>query len=127
MKAGVMDTVRIGLLVAVAGSAFSGCSIINTASEGVGSVTDVVSSTTSDGQSAAFVETRFASIRAQAARGEGEDLDSLARLRGETDSAEFARFMKERYGELFVGLEQPRELLARLDRYRGRKAGAQDT
>lgn len=127
MKTGVMDAIRIGLLVAVAGTIFSGCSIINTASEGVGTITDFTSSTTSDEQSAAFVETRFASIRAQAARGEGEDLDSLATLRGETDRAEFARFMKQRYGELFVGLEQPRELLVRLDRYRGRKAGAQDT
>lgn len=122
MKANVMSVVRIGLVAATASGIFSGCSTLNTASEGIGSITDVTSSTTSDDKSAAFVDKRFAAIRAQAARGAGEDLDSLATLRGETDRAAFARFMKERYGDLFTGLEQPRELLVRLDRFRGRNA-----
>lgn len=127
MSANSINVVRIGLMVVVAGGILSGCSILNTASEGIGSVTDVTSSTTSDEKSAAFVDKRFAAIRAQAARGEGEDLDSLATLRGETDRAAFARFMKERYGDLFTGLEQPRELLVRLDRFRGRNVSVQGT
>lgn len=127
MSTKALELVRIGLVAVAASGIFSGCSILNTASEGIGSVTDVTSSTTSDEKSAAFVDKRFAAIRAQAARGEGEDLDSLAMLRGETDRAAFARFMKERYGDLFTGLEQPRELLVRLDRFRGRNVSVQGT
>lgn len=128
MKQDVIKAIRIGLLVSVTGAVVSGCSIINTVGDGLSStvegITDVTSSSTSDEASASFVETRFASIRTEAARGEGENLDSLAKLLGETDRADFARFMKERYGELFTGLQQPRELLARIDRYRGTKTGA---
>lgn len=122
-----LKSIRVGLLAATAGALLGGCSIINTATDGVSStvegVTNVTSSTSSDERSAAFVENRFASIRSEAARGEGEHLDSLAKLRGEPDRAEFARFMKERYDELFTGLEQPRDLLTRINRYRGRAAG----
>jgi nucleoid-associated protein YejK len=118
--------IRIGLLVSVISALLSGCSVIETVSDGLHSTLDgvskVASSTTPDEKSAAFVETRFASIRSEAARGEGEHLDSLAKLLGETDRADFARFMKERYADLFSGLERPRELLARIDRYRGRRA-----
>ena len=128
MKQGVINAIRIGLLVSVTGAVVSGCSIINTVGDGLSSsvegITDVTSSSTSDEASASFVETRFASIRTEAARGEGENLDSLARLLGEPDRADFARFMQKRYGELFTGLQQPRELLARIDRYRGTQTGA---
>ena len=83
-------------------------------------ITDGTSSTTGDEKTASFVESRFTAISTEAARGEGEHLDSLARLLGETDRADFARFMKERYADLFTGLEQPRELLTRIEQYRGR-------
>lgn len=126
MRQRAIKAIRIGLLVSVAGALFSGCSVLNTVGEGLTStvegVSKVTSSTTSDEESAAFVETRFASIRSDAARGEGEHLDSLAKLLGETDRADFARFMKERYSDLFTGLQQPRELLGRINRYRGRHA-----
>ncbi|HEY8553370.1 MAG TPA: DUF3015 family protein [Burkholderiales bacterium] len=106
----------------VAALLLGGCSIINTVGEGLSSTVEGLSATTSsttpDSGSAAFVETRFAAIRAEAARGEGEHLDSLAKLLGEPDRAAFARFMHARYAELFEGLEEPRELLSRIDRYR---------
>lgn len=128
MRQRVIKGIQVGLLVSVGAALFSGCSVINTVGEGVSStvegVSALASSTTPDGESTAFIETRFASIRSEAARGEGEHLDSLAKLLGETDRADFARFMKERYGDLFTGLQQPRELLGRIDRYRGRQAGA---
>lgn len=120
--------VLVGSLVSVSVAFLGGCTVINTVSEGVGStvqgISAVTSSSTPDGESMAFIETRFASIRAEASRGEGEHLDSLADLLGETDRVEFARFMKEYYSELFIGLEQPRELLVRIDYYRGRRAQA---
>jgi hypothetical protein len=128
MKQGVIKAIRIGLLVSVTGAVVSGCSIINTVGDGMSStvegITDVTGSSTSDEASASFVETRFASIRTEAARGGGENLDSLAKLLGETDRADFARFMQDRYGELFTGIEQPRDLLVRISRYRGAKTDA---
>lgn len=128
MKQRLTSVLRIGLLMSVIGGLSSGCSTVNTVGDALSStvegITDVTSSSTSDEASASFVETRFASIRTEAARGEGENLDSLAKLLGEADRADFARFMQQRYGELFTGLEQPRELLARIDRYRGTKTGA---
>lgn len=119
--------VVVGSLVSLGAVLVSGCSVINTVGEGVSStvqgISAVTSSTTPDSQSAAFIETRFAAIRAEASRGEGEHLDSLAQLLGESDRAGFARFMKEHYRELFTGLERPRELLVRIDRYRGPRTG----
>lgn len=118
----------MALLGVVAGMLLGGCSVINTVTDGVTStvegITNVTSSTSSDEKSAAFIENRFAAIRAEAARGEGEHLDSLAKLRGETDRIEFAHFMKNHYADLFTGLAQPRELLTRIDRYRPRHAGS---
>lgn len=119
--------ILVASFVSLGAALFSGCSVINTVGDGVSSTVEgisaVTSSTSDERQSAAFVETRFAAIRAEASRGEGEHLDSLATLLGETDRAGFARFMKNHYSELFTGIEQPRELLARIDRYRGREAG----
>lgn len=127
MKAGVMKAIRIGLIVSVSGAIFSGCSALETVTDGVSStvegISDAASSTSGDEKTASFVENRFAAIRTEAARGGGENLDSLAKLLGEADRAEFARFMKARYADLFTGIEQPRELLARIDRYRDRQAG----
>ena len=128
MRRQAIKGILIGSLVSAGAALFSGCSVINTVGEGVSStvegVSKIASSTTPDGESAAFIETRFASIRSEAARGEGEHLDSLAKLLGEADRADFARFMKEHYRDLFTGLREPRELLGRIDRYRGRPAGA---
>jgi Protein of unknown function (DUF3015) len=123
-----VKNVRSALLTSLLGLLLGACSVINTVGEGLSStadgITNVTRSTTSDDKSASFIENRFAAIRAEAARGEGENLDSLAKLLGETDRADFARFMKERYTDLFTDLERPRDLLSRIDRYRGRGADA---
>ena len=128
MKGRLGKGIRIGLLpvtVALLGA----CSVIETVVDGVSGtvegISQTTSSTTSDDKSATFVETRFAAIRSEAARGEGEHLDSLAKLLGETDRADFARFMKQHYSDLFVELQEPRELLTRIDHYRhGRQTAA---
>jgi hypothetical protein len=103
-----------------------GCTFIATTTNGitnsVESVSDATSSTTDkiSGKDAAFVETRFAAIRSDAARGYGENLDSLAVLLGEQDRAEFAGWMKQNYAMLFSDLSAPRELLARIESHLGR-------
>ena len=87
----------------------------------VSRTTTSTSSASTDNKSA-FVESRFAAIRYDAARGYGENLDTLATLLGEPDRAEFARWMKAHYGDLFVGLDTPSELLARIETQRGRES-----
>jgi hypothetical protein len=120
--------IRSAMLVPVLGLLLGGCSVINTVADGVSStvngITDATRSTTSDDKSASFIENRFAAIRAEAARGGGENLDSLADLLGETDRADFARFMHARYAELFTGLAEPRELRTRIESYRTRDGAA---
>ena len=69
----------------------------------------------------AFVDSRFAAIRYDAARGYGENLDTLATLLGEPDRAEFAHWMKAHFENLFVGLDRPSELLVRIEVLRGRE------
>lgn len=77
---------------------------------------------TSEGDKSAFVEARFAAIRYDAARGYGENLDTLATLLGEPDRVEFARWMKAHYGDLFVGLDAPSQLLVRIEARRRRES-----
>jgi hypothetical protein len=111
-------------LVAVAAVTLAGCEFLstttNSVTSAVKSVTDVTSSTTGGKEkSSSFVDTRFAAIQAEAARGEGEHLDSLATLLGEPDRAEFSRWMHGNYNRLFSDLKNPQELLARIEKYRG--------
>lgn len=82
--------------------------------------TSIHTSDLSTDDKSAFVESRFAAIRYDAARGYGENLDTLATLLGEPDRAEFARWMKAHYSDLFVGLDAPSELLVRLETQRSR-------
>ncbi len=106
------------LLLALA-AASTGCSFISTTtdttSDMVYSITDGISSTTPSSAAVEFVNARFDALRAEAARGEGENLDSLAALLGERDRAVFAGFMKDHYAALFANLDEPRGLLARIE------------
>lgn len=103
----------------------AGCSLFTTTTDtttsAINSITDATSSTTDDSKKAEnFVNVRFAAIRSEAARGEGEHLDTLAHLRGEPSRAEFARFMKDNYAQLFSGLNEPRQLVSRIEQLRPR-------
>jgi PBP1b-binding outer membrane lipoprotein LpoB len=113
-------TVLLALPMAVAGCSFF-TTTTDSVTSAVNSVTDTISSTTGNGKSAStFVDTRFAAIRFEAAKGEGEHLDSLAQLLGEQDRADFARFMQDNYAQLFTDLDTPQELLARIEQRRPR-------
>jgi hypothetical protein len=123
MKHSLSTFTRAGLLALPL--AVTGCSMFTTTTDtttsAVNSVTDAISSTTGDSKKAgAFVDTRFAAIRFEAAKGEGEHLDSLAALLGEQDRAGFARFMQDNYAQLFTNLDTPQELLVRIEQRRPR-------
>jgi hypothetical protein len=109
----------------------AGCSFLSTTADGVSATVDSMtqatsttfaSSTGDDASKSAFVNTRIEAIRFEAARGEGEHLDSLAALLGEPDRAAFARWMKDNYGQLFAGLREPQELLTRIEQRRGSRS-----
>jgi hypothetical protein len=96
-------------------------------SAGFGSTTDATGSTTPDSKSAeakrseALVRYRFESIRFEAARGGGENLDALAALLGEPDRVGFARWIQRNYQPLFTDLREPVELLGRIEAQRDRR------
>jgi len=85
-------------------------------------ITDITSSTSStldavtpDVTLNRFVDVRLASIQKEAAAGQGENLDALAQLMGEQDSAEFSTMMRVNYDALFGGLHESSELITRIE------------
>ena len=92
-------------------------------------ITDITSSTsasldtvTPDVTLNRFVDVRIASIKKEAAAGEGENLDALANLMGKQDKAEFSGWMQTNYDELFNNLQQPTELISRIETLSGQLA-----
>jgi hypothetical protein len=126
----IANAARVALAVGAALS-LSACSMFSTTTDGIaagfGSTTDATGSTTPDSKDAradrpeAFVRHRLEAIRFEAARGAGENLDSLAVLLGERDRAGFGQWMKRNYSELFTDLQQPVDLLARIEQRRGER------
>jgi hypothetical protein len=113
--------VRLGTILLGAGALLAGC-VTDTTSDVVQSatntVTGVLSSTSPDSDRSAFVSDRFKAIRAEAAKGQGENVDALAAMLGESDREEFARWMQTNYKPLFTDLKTPEELLARIKNLR---------
>ena len=84
--------------------------------------TDITSSTSStldavtpDVTLNRFVDVRLASIKQEAASGNGENLDALAHLMGEPDKAGFSQMMHVNYDTLFNNLSEPAELIGRIE------------
>jgi len=84
--------------------------------------TDITSSTSSTVDTVTpditlnrFVDVRIASIKKEAAAGEGENLDALAQLMGKQDKQAFSGWMQVNYDVLFNDLEQPKELISRIE------------
>lgn len=65
-----------------------------------------------------FVNTDIDAIREQAARGYGDELDTLATLLHDPHQAEFSLWMQRHYTVLFSGLKRPADLLERIHRLR---------
>jgi hypothetical protein len=86
-------------------------------------ITDITSSTSStldavtpDVTLNRFVDVRIASIKKEAAVGEGENLEALAHLMGKQDKVRFSGWMFVHYEELFNNLGKPEELISRINR-----------
>lgn len=84
--------------------------------------TDITSSTSSTVDTVTpdvtlnrFVDVRIASIKKEAAAGEGENLEALAQLMGKQDKQAFSGWMQVNYDVLFNNLEQPKELISRIE------------
>lgn len=101
-----------------------GCSSISTTSNGVQTTSDGTSSTSNAAsgvasthqQAVAFVRTQLPAIREDAAHGSGAATHALGQLLNRENPAHFARWMQDHYRQLFVDLEQPVDLLARIER-----------
>ncbi|MDN5848392.1 MAG: DUF3015 domain-containing protein [Nitrococcus sp.] len=127
-KAYIDLTQTVAIALAVAGS-LSGCSLVTSTTdaiaESVHATTDATSSTShsfdsddAHARAAQFVKSDIDAIRADAARGHGEEISTLAYLLHEPNATEFGRWMQAHYVELFVGLENPEQLLTRIDHAR---------
>jgi hypothetical protein len=84
--------------------------------------TDITSSTSStldtvtpDVTLNRFVDVRIASIKKEAATGEGENLEALAHLMGKQDKVAFSGWMLVHFDELFNNLGKPEELISRIN------------
>jgi len=115
----IKSSLRVAVPVLAAGL-LAGCSMFTSTTDGISkltySTTDGISSTTpGDKSAAAFVNTRYAAIRTEAAQGGGEHIDSLAILLNEPDRAAFARWMKDNYAMLFSGSAGPQDLIKRIE------------
>ena len=88
----------------------SACSII----DGTSTTSSSVDTVTPDVTLNRFVDVRIASIKKEAAAGEGENLEALANLMGKQDKAAFSGWMQTNYDELFNNLQQPTELISRI-------------
>lgn len=84
-------------------------------SETLSSVSSTLDTVTPDITLNQFIEIRMTAIQQEAAAGEGENLDALAELVGTPDKAAFARMLQVNYEHLFDDLDQPADLLARIE------------
>lgn len=110
LKSAVSSIFVISALLAV-----SACTLTDITS----STTSIVDTVTPDITLNRFVDVRIASIKKEAAAGEGENLEALARLMGKQDKSAFSGWMQVHYDELFNNLEQPTELISRIETLSG--------
>ena len=93
-------------------------------------ITDITSSTSSTLDAATpditlnnFIDTRYAALQQDAARGAGENIDALAQLMGTQDSKQLAGWMQSHYGELFTVDQTAAELMVKLEQYPAQPKG----
>jgi len=99
------------IIIVAALVASSACTIVDFTS----STSSTLDTVTPDVTLNRFVDVRIASIKKEAAAGEGENLDALAKLMGKNDKAAFSGWMQTNYDELFNNLQQPTELISRIE------------
>ncbi|HED33350.1 MAG TPA: DUF3015 domain-containing protein [Gammaproteobacteria bacterium] len=79
------------------------------------STSSTVDTVTPDVTLNSFVEQRYVAIREDAANGGGENLDALAHLLGKADRRAFAQFMQADFDRIFTDVDQPVDILARIN------------
>ena len=90
----------------------SACAVFTEVSSSTSSTSDAV---TPDVTLNEFVNKRYVAIRHDAANGGGENLDALAQLLGEKDKNAFADRMQTNFDSIFKNIDQPSEILARIE------------
>ncbi len=105
-KRAISSIIIVSVLLAT-----SACTIVDFTS----STSSTLDTVTPDVTLNRFVDVRIASIKKEAAAGEGENLNALASLMGKEDKAAFSGWMQTNYDELFNNLQQPTELISRIE------------
>jgi len=90
----------------------SACSAFTEISSSTSSTSDAV---TPDVTLNEFVNKRYVAIRRDAANGSGENLDALAQLLGEADKNAFAVKMKTNFDTIFKNVDEPSEIISRIE------------
>lgn len=121
--------------LSVSATALSGCGVVTSTTDAIADSTHQATNTTSstshsfdaadyNHRAQRFVKTDIDAIREQAARGYGDELDTLATLLHEPNQAEFSRWMQRHYATLFSRLNRPTDLLQRIRRLRAQSTVA---
>ncbi len=105
------STVSSSIIIVAALLATSACTMTDITS----STSSTLDTVTPDVSLNRFVDVRIASIKKEAAAGKGENLEALAKLMGKQNKAAFSGWMQTNYDELFNNLEQPSELISRIE------------
>ena len=85
-----------------------------TTTDFLSSTSSTLDSVTPDMSLNKFVNVRMASLKKEAAAGEGENLEALAQLMGKEDKKAFSSWLQVNYDELFNELKSPTELISRI-------------
>lgn len=116
-------------VLAAAAVPLAGCSEVMTTTNAVADAAHSVSRMTSstsrsadaareDHSARRFVDMNINAIQAQAARGYGDDVRTLAMLLHDPHPRRFGHWMQRHYRALFVGLKRPADLLMRVRQLR---------
>ena len=90
-----------------------------TTTDFLSSTSSTLDSVTPDLSLNKFVNVRIASLKKEAAAGEGENIEALAQLMGKEDKKAFSSWLQVNYDELFNELQQPSELISRINTVAG--------
>ena len=85
-----------------------------TTTDFISSTSSTLATVTPDISLNKFVNVRIATLKKEAAAGEGENLEALAQLMGKQDKKAFSSWLQVNYDELFTELQQPSELISRI-------------
>lgn len=103
------------LVIPAVFSSLSACAVFTEISSSTSTTSDAV---TPDITLNEFVNKRYVAIRHDAANGGGENLDALAQLLGEKDKQLFAKKMQTNFDSVFKNIEDPSEIIARIENQR---------